>query len=51
MYHTSFIIGWMGFVTVDVCDIAVLDHPGAGARGMMLPAIVFRVSVFLTAHA
>jgi hypothetical protein len=59
MYHTSSIIGWMGFVTVDVCDIAVLDLPGAGAREMLLCtfhtsrcvlAVVFRVPVFLTAH-
>jgi hypothetical protein len=60
VYHTSSTIGWMGFVTVDACEIAVLDLPGAGAGEVMLctfhtsrcvPAVVFRVSVFLTTHA
>jgi hypothetical protein len=60
MYHTFSILCWMGFVTVYASDVAILDLSGASTSKMVfctfntsrcVPAVVFRMSVFLTAHA
>jgi hypothetical protein len=60
MYHISSIICRMGFVAVYAFDVAVLDLSVASTSKMVfctfhtsrcVPAVVFRTSVFLTAHA
>jgi hypothetical protein len=60
MYHTSSIVCWMGFVTVYASDVTVLDFSTTCTSEMVcctfhtswcIPAVVFRMSVFLTAHA
>jgi hypothetical protein len=60
MYHTSCIICWMGFVTVYASDVTVLDFSGTFTSEVVccifhtswcIPAVVFLMSLFLTAHA